>query len=71
MAITREIALTAANTIRADRISNKLTDDSARAVGSKRIGLAEEILGIQIKSPPPIVTPTAAFNINQTMATLK
>lgn len=43
-------------------------DDSARAVGSKRkIGLAEEMLGVQITKTPPIVTPTTVSNTTKTI----
>lgn len=42
-------------------------DDSARAVGSKgRIGLAEEIPGVQITKSPLIRTPAIASNTNKT-----
>ena len=51
------------NSIRAENTSNNPTDESARAIGSKRrMEVAEEVFGVYITKPPLIETPTAAPN---------
>ena len=64
----RRYVPTAANSsIRADSTSNNPTNDSAGAVDSKRkMEAAEEIFGVHITKPSPIVTPTAALSTNKT-----
>lgn len=59
LVITKETALVAANTIRADSISNKLTDDN------DELGVAEAF-GVHFTKRSPILTTTAATLTNTT-----
>lgn len=69
LVITRKFFLAAAKHIKVDSTNNKLTDDSAHTVGSKRrMRVAEEKLGVDITKPPPTVIPTAVPKTKKVIA---